>query len=150
MQKIYTLAEGEAYDASALQDHLNTELSFQTGISSKGKKAFIVYFDEGDSIPMIDNAVASYDFSIVRKDREEKQGKVKAECKNYILSLYPLEIQSSVSLGLYPVETGDEVRDIISLNIEEENRVFDDLELATTVEEIEAINPTWISEVPGA
>jgi len=55
MQKQYTLTEGQAYDTSLLQAHLNTELDFETGISSAGAQGFIVYFDSEDQIPEVDS-----------------------------------------------------------------------------------------------
>jgi len=61
MQKVYTLALGGSYVTSGLQAHLNAELSFTTGISSKGQSAFTVYFDDADDVTLIDAAVASYD-----------------------------------------------------------------------------------------
>ena len=63
MQKTYTIQEDEAYDISMLQAHLNEQLDFQTGMSSKGKQAFVVYFDEEEQAPAIDSAIGSYDFS---------------------------------------------------------------------------------------
>jgi len=72
-----------------------------------------------------------------------KQAAIKAECKTYIYSLYPPEIQASMSLGLYPANELDTMTAFIAGCIAEENRVYDLLGAATTETEITTINPIW-------
>jgi len=48
-----------------------------------------------------------------------------------------------MALGIYPSEQNDAMVVFIAACIEEENRVHDLLPTATTVEEVDAINPVW-------
>lgn len=89
MQKIYTIQGDEAYDISMLQAHLNEQLPFQTGMSSKGKQAFIVYFDEEEQAPQVDAIIEAYDFVEAEASRIMKSSletKLK-ELKNHLDSL---------------------------------------------------------------
>ena len=76
--------------------------------------------------------------------KSAKQTANKAACTAFILQHYPEPIQRSAALGVYPSEISTAMTDHIVDIIAEENRVFDLLEAATTIEELNAVeNPTW-------
>ena len=72
-----------------------------------------------------------------------KQTLIKAQCTAHILAAYPDTIQRSAALGIYASFTIDDMTAFISGCISEENRCFDVLEAATTLEEVEAVTPTF-------
>ena len=77
-------------------------------------------------------------------EKSAKQTANKAACTAFILQHYPEPIQRSAALGVYPSEISAAMTDHIVDIIAEENRVFDLLEAATTIEELNAVeNPTW-------
>ena len=75
------------------------------------------------------------------KDRVQTDNK--SACENHILKRYPLTTQSSMDMGIYPVELKEAMIDWIAACIAEENRVFDLVGAATTREELASIIPTW-------
>lgn len=83
------------------------------------------------------------------KSQSELKVMFKQECTEAILAKYPDPIQRSAALGIYPQELIDEMTGFIAYNIEEENRVFDEAELATTQEELYVIQPVF-GEIPNA
>jgi len=76
--------------------------------------------------------------------KEERQDTNRTACTAAILTVYPEPIQRSASLGVYPGDYITTMTSFIAACIAEENRVFNLLEAATTVAEIDAIElPTW-------
>lgn len=71
----------------------------------------------------------------------------KAACTGHILARYPLPVQSSANLGVYPAEIKTAMTDFIGRCIAEENRVFDLLAAAATLEALEAIAKPTFPEV---
>lgn len=67
----------------------------------------------------------------------------KAECSATILGLYSLEVQSSMSLGIYPAEEVQKMREWIAAMIQEENRVYDLLLLAQSEVDLASIETVW-------
>ncbi len=78
-------------------------------------------------------------------DRRKKiQAENKSSCRAHILSKYPLEIQSSAALGVYPEEQKTLMADFIAACVEEENKVFDKLEAASSLEALALVaKPVW-------
>jgi len=77
-------------------------------------------------------------------ERIKIQNSNKKSCESFILSEYPEPIQRSAALGVYPQATIDTMVDQIARCIVEENRVFDLLESATTIDELQVIEtPVW-------
>lgn len=80
--------------------------------------------------------------------RTKVQNANKAACTAHIYASYPIEIQASVANSVYVSATSDAYEqtmvDFIANSIAEENRVFDLLELALTVAQIDLVEqPTW-------
>lgn len=106
-------------------------------INNKDWVEYLAYVDAGgETDPLPTTAVTA----------EGVQSTFKRECTEEILKLYPETIQRSAALGVYPNEFILQMTEDISLYIEEENRCFDEAEAATTVEELEAIQPFWRSK----
>lgn len=82
---------------------------------------------------------------IVTAKQEELQAQNKTACRKHILNSYNADIQRSAALGVYPSTVIDPMSEFITACIAEENRVFDLLEAATTIPEIETIQAglTW-------
>jgi hypothetical protein len=78
--------------------------------------------------------------------RAEMQQANKTACTNHILARYPLTVQQSASLGVYPVAVRDTITDFVGRCIAEENRLFDLAEAAATEEQLSAITPVWPEE----
>ena len=68
----------------------------------------------------------------------------RGKCSSCILSVYSLNIQSSMNLGIYPEIEKNVMTDFIAGCIEEENRVFDLLDKAENETEIEAVLSTVV------
>ena len=68
-----------------------------------------------------------------------KQEVIKQECTAHILAAYPETIQISASMGLYSLEVVDSMKVFIAGCIIEENRCFDELEVATTLNGVEMV-----------
>jgi len=66
-------------------------------------------------------------------------------CTAMILALYPLEIQSSMSLGIYPAAEVTKMVEWIAAMIEESNRVSDAIDLAADADGIMAarLSAVW-------
>ena len=65
-------------------------------------------------------------------------------CKALILSKYPIEIQASMNAGVYSAAAFESYQAFLAACITEENRVFDLLNAATTIEGLNTIEtPTW-------
>jgi len=76
--------------------------------------------------------------------KESWQSKNKDACKSHILSKYPLEIQASMNAGVYSALAFEAYQTFLAACINEENRVFDLLEAALTIEELTLVpEPTW-------
>ncbi len=80
----------------------------------------------------------------------KRQNQNKASGKAHVFSVYPIEIQSSAWGGLYieagenPDRVADGIREFIKGHMIEENRVFDLIETAKTLEELDLIkDPIW-------
>jgi len=68
----------------------------------------------------------------------------KNACTRFILTKYPKAIQRSAALGVYPQGVVDSMADHIARIIAEENRVFDLLDEAVTIEELNTVEtPIW-------
>ena len=74
------------------------------------------------------------------------QDAIKAACTVHIENKYTPKIQTSAALHVYPFEFEMSVSQFLVNNIKEENRCKDAIDAATTVEEVDAVTPTW-SEV---
>lgn len=99
------------------------------------------YYVQGGIFHVKDEeTIEAQEFLQAKLDMQEKN---KNLCTQVILSVYPDTIQRSASLGIYPTEFVDNMKEFISYNIEEENRVFDEVEMATTYEELDAITPAF-------
>lgn len=68
--------------------------------------------------------------------KKGQQSIVRTGCQDRIYSLYSKEYQQSCALGVYPPYVVDACTDTIASTIEEENRVHDAIEAATTIEEV--------------
>jgi hypothetical protein len=78
--------------------------------------------------------------------KAELQQANKTACTNHILARYPLTMQQSASLGVYPADVRDTITDFVGRCIAEENRLFDLAEAAATDEQLSAITPVWPEE----
>jgi len=86
------------------------------------------------------DAEANSFINLALKQKAENRGK----CNAHILTNYPLEVQSSASLGVYPAEFVTTMAQFIADCIAEENRVFDLIDSTTTVSELKAVEtPTY-------
>jgi len=74
---------------------------------------------------------------------QAKQNAIKQECTAHILEAYPEPIQRSAALGVYPSEVVDAMTSFIAACIAEENRCYDELESATSMKEVEIIEPSF-------
>ena len=84
------------------------------------------------------------DVEVFAHKKKSLQDENKASCKAHILSKYPLENQLSSALGVYPDSVAEDMTDFIASCIHEENRVFDNIEAATTAEELTLVaRPVW-------
>lgn len=72
-----------------------------------------------------------------------KQDEIKTECTEHILAAYPESIQRSASMGLYSLDVVDSMKAFIAGCIIEENRCFDALGVATTLNEVEMVVATF-------
>lgn len=72
-----------------------------------------------------------------------KQDVIKQECTAHILAVYPESIQRSASMGLYSLDAVDSMKVFIAGCIIEENRCFDELEAATTINEVEMVTANF-------
>lgn len=82
------------------------------------------------------------DRKLIKKKRN-LQFLFKTKCREHIIRHYPIEIQSSMSLGIYPDSETIAMKNFIANCIEEENRVFDEIELATNDEQLDRITPIF-------
>lgn len=71
------------------------------------------------------------------------QASAKSTCENLILTKYPLPIQSSMSLGVYPDAEVRACKGFIADCIEEENRIFGLVEAASDELDLQLIAPNW-------
>ena len=72
-----------------------------------------------------------------------KQTQIKQECTAHILAAYPEPIQRSAAMGIYSANITNAMAIFIAGCIEEENRCYDALEAATTLEEVDLIAPVF-------
>ena len=72
-----------------------------------------------------------------------KQDSIKQQCTAHILAVYPDTVQRSAALGIYASDVIDTMTAFIAGCIMEENRCFDALEVATTLEEVDTVTPTF-------
>ena len=79
----------------------------------------------------------------LNEKRPAKQDVIKAQCTAHILAAYPANIQRSASLGIYASDVIDAMTTFIADCIAEENRCFGALKTATTLEEVDAVTPTF-------
>jgi len=76
--------------------------------------------------------------------KQAKQTANKEACKSHILAKYPIEIQLSMNAGIYTPAEFEAYQAFVVACIAEENRVFDLLEAATTIEELNQVEePIW-------
>jgi len=80
----------------------------------------------------------------IARHKSGTQAANRTACTAHILASYSIEIQSSMSLGIYPGVEVEAMTTFIAACIAEENRCFDLIEAAMTEEEINAITPTWM------
>ena len=75
------------------------------------------------------------------------QDAFKAEAKEHINSAYSPEIQRSAALHVYPFDTEMTISEFVSQCVAEENRCYDAVEAATSIEEVDAVTATWTEVV---
>lgn len=68
---------------------------------------------------------------------------IRIKAQNYILSVYPLWYQSNVANGIYPVLVADKVKSDIASVIVASNIAEDSVSIATTINEVNAIEPVF-------
>ena len=81
------------------------------------------------------------------RTKDELQSKNKDACKSHILSIYPIEIQASMNAGVYSALAFEAYQTFLAACINEENRVFDLLEAATTIDELTLVPEPIYPEV---
>lgn len=87
---------------------------------------------------------AKYLSALLTSERERIQKAHKASCQQVIYEEYPAPIQSSASLDVYPSAVKEAMVERIALIIAEENRVYDLLDKATTLNELYDVEePVW-------
>lgn len=72
-----------------------------------------------------------------------RQNKIKQQCTAHILAAYPEAIQRSAAIGMYSDASTGAMATFLAACIEEENRCYDAIEVAKTVEEANAITPAF-------
>jgi len=72
-----------------------------------------------------------------------KQNTIKQECTRHILKAYPDNIQRSAALGIYSIEVITEMTNFIVECIAEENRCYDAIEIAVTIEDVNLVTPSF-------
>lgn len=72
-----------------------------------------------------------------------RQTAIKQECTAHILAAYPEPIQRSAAMGIYSSDVIDKIKVFIARCVEEENRCYDLLEIATTIEAVGAVTPKF-------
>jgi len=101
------------------------------------------FSDIPDSLTKAEQETA-YLAELIISSRIRIQNQNKANCKSLIYTRYNQEFQNNMGIGLIPEATAATAATWIMDMREEENRVFDLLEAATTLEELNAIEtPTW-------
>jgi len=75
--------------------------------------------------------------------KEQYKNDAKINCSNNIYSFYPVPVQQSMALGIYPSEMSDVMVLFIADCIETENTLNEQYELATTEAELEAVVINW-------
>jgi hypothetical protein len=105
------------------------------------------YTSQPDRYELIDGQyveAADYPAKRLAAEKSAVQQANKAACTAHILGRYPMPIQQSAALGVYPVDVRDTMVEFIAACIAEENRVFDLVEAATSIPQLAAISgPTW-------
>lgn len=96
---------------------------------------------QGDT-PIVLNR-SGWEDELLSIEKVRAQTHSKAVCEEYILKRYPLTVQSSMSLGVYPADQKDTMVNFIASCVDEENRVFDLIESASTLEEVQSVIPSW-------
>lgn len=91
---------------------------------------------EGVFTPFTTEEVTTLDFD---NKVEKAKNDIKSFCEEYILKAYPLTIQSSVNMGLYPEAFSTSARNFIGDCIVIENNTYDLLDDSTTEEQVETI-----------
>ena len=72
-----------------------------------------------------------------------RQTQIRQQCTAHILAAYPEPIQRSAAMGIYSADVTDAMAVFIAGCIEEENRCYDELEVATTIEAVDIVTPTF-------
>ena len=110
--------------------------------------------EHGDWHEVVDGRLvekAGYGAYLATQELETRRAEIvaenKAACTGHILARYPLPVQSSANLGVYPAEIKTAMTDFIGRCIAEENRIFDLLVVAATVQDLEAIAKPKFPEV---
>jgi len=83
------------------------------------------------------------DAELFEDEKVRVQKANKATCEAHILAKYPLTVQSSMSLGVYPADQKATMVNFIADCIAEENRVFDLAAAVVTQEELASIIPSF-------
>lgn len=81
------------------------------------------------------------------ENKTDRYNGTNTECDSYILEQYPILIQLSMASKIYPESVTTPYRLFVADCIEASNNARGLILLATTQEELDAINPTW-PEVP--
>lgn len=77
------------------------------------------------------------------ENKENMQAANRISCQEHIYASYPIQVQDNMSLGLYTTAECDVMCTFIAACITEENRVFGEIDLATTQAELDAVTTNW-------
>lgn len=96
----------------------------------------------GDDIQNLREPNAS---EVLAAAKVSRKASINAEAQSRILAVYPLEKQSSASLGIYPAEYRATMTEDIASVIAASNTACDSVDAATTVAGVDAVVVSWPS-----
>ena len=92
---------------------------------------------------VVEMTLAEEDDVDLAEAKPARQNAIKAECKTHILAAYSEQKQINAALGIYATDATDALKTFINDCITEEGRCFDDITAATTIEDVNAVTPTF-------
>ena len=114
-----------------------------TETQSKYEQAIIDKFEDTEDKTKAEQET-EYLNKLIIDNRLRIQTENRENCKSHILEKYPIENQASMNAGVYSATEFEPYQAFLVACITEENRVFDLLEAATTIEGLNTIElPTW-------
>ena len=106
--------------------------------------AFTEYTDEDDVVHTVAEQEAEATAKELLDGKAQRASTNKADCTSHILAQYPEPIQRSALMGIYSAAYITTMADFIAACVVEENRVFDLIEAATTMAELNLVKaPIW-------